>query len=371
MTDYPRFKLNNIEKVVFSLRNLYENYGYKRYKVNRFEEYDFYAGCKSFLLSENILTFTDTSGRLMALKPDITLSIVRNIGQSGARAKKVYYNESVYRDASDGNGFREITQTGLECVGEVDLFTVCEVLEMAAKSLETVSGEYILDISHMGVVSGVLESAGVDSADREFLAELIGEKNTSSIAEFCAARGIGEKTADCLCSLALLYGKPEDALSKLEEITDAFPACAGAVNELKSVCGALGTGDFAEHLRLDFSVTCDMKYYSGIIFRGFINGIPRGILSGGRYDGLPRMQGKSQGGIGFAVYADLLEFFIPDEGLADADVFLVYGRDDCPEEVLNRAEQIRRTGMSVLTGMDVPPDGRFGKIVKMTDGGEV
>ena len=69
-----KVRLSAAEAAVFSLRSLYESRGYGRFKVSKFEEYDFYASCKSFLMSENVLTFTDSTGRLMALKPDITLA---------------------------------------------------------------------------------------------------------------------------------------------------------------------------------------------------------------------------------------------------------------------------------------------------------
>ena len=89
--------LKNDEKAIFKLRELYSRYGYMRYKVSKFEEYDLYARNKSFLISENILTFTDTDGRLMALKPDVTLSIIKNIGNASEGVHKLYYNENVYR----------------------------------------------------------------------------------------------------------------------------------------------------------------------------------------------------------------------------------------------------------------------------------
>jgi len=80
--------LKNDEKAIFRLRELYSKYGYSRYKVSKFEEYDLYAHNKSFLVSENVLTFTDTDGRLMALKPDVTLSIVKNIAANGNETQK-------------------------------------------------------------------------------------------------------------------------------------------------------------------------------------------------------------------------------------------------------------------------------------------
>ena len=67
--------LNIEEKAIFNLRKLFKDSGYQQYKVNKFEEYDLYVKNKSFLVNENVLTFTDTNGKLMALKPDVTLSI--------------------------------------------------------------------------------------------------------------------------------------------------------------------------------------------------------------------------------------------------------------------------------------------------------
>ena len=70
--------LKNDEKAVFALRSLYEKYGYSQFKMSKFEEYDLYVRNKDFLVSDNIITFTDTNGKLMALKPDVTLSIIKN-----------------------------------------------------------------------------------------------------------------------------------------------------------------------------------------------------------------------------------------------------------------------------------------------------
>ena len=88
--------LKKEEQVIFSLRALFEQYGYRKFKMSKFEEYDFYADNRSFLNSETILTFTGLDGKLLALKPDVTLSIVKNTKGSREAAERVYYNENVY-----------------------------------------------------------------------------------------------------------------------------------------------------------------------------------------------------------------------------------------------------------------------------------
>ena len=81
--------LRKDEQVLYSLRDLYRQYGYQQYQVTKFEEYDLYVRNKNFLVSENMLTFTDTNGKLMALKPDITLSIVKNARPTRETTEKV------------------------------------------------------------------------------------------------------------------------------------------------------------------------------------------------------------------------------------------------------------------------------------------
>ena len=57
--------LRREELAAFSLRSLYRQYGYLPYKMSKFEEYEYYIRNKDFLVSDRIITFTDTNGRLM------------------------------------------------------------------------------------------------------------------------------------------------------------------------------------------------------------------------------------------------------------------------------------------------------------------
>ena len=113
--------LKNEEKAVFALRSLYKRYGYLPFKMSKFEEYDLYLKNKDFLVSDRVITFNDVSGKLLALKPDVTLSIIKNTRDMPGVKQKVYYNENVYRVSSDTGHFGEIMQAGLECIGDMTL----------------------------------------------------------------------------------------------------------------------------------------------------------------------------------------------------------------------------------------------------------
>ena len=148
--------LRSDEQTIFRLRGLYENYGYRRFKMSKFEAYDLYVRNKDFLVSDRMITFTDARGVLMALKPDVTLSIIKNTRENEPGPRKVYYNETVYRSGKGDEGFQEIMQTGLECIGDLDLYHIYEVTALAVRSLAAISPDYVLDVSHVGLVSGFM-----------------------------------------------------------------------------------------------------------------------------------------------------------------------------------------------------------------------
>ena len=349
--------LKREEGAVFRLRELYRCYGYTQYKMSKFEPYDLYVRNKSFLISENILTFTDTDGRLMALKPDVTLSIIKNTREDAGALQKVYYHENVYRTSPASHGFREIMQAGLECVGELDLVALGEVLSLAAQSLETVGGgEYLLDLSHLGFVSGLLDSAGVPEEARRELLTRMGEKNVPALTAGCAALGLEAGVTEDLCRLTALYGPPAVLLPSLGAMVRG-ERMAAALAELEAVCGLLA--DYGDRLRLDFSIVNDMNYYNGLIFRGYLPGLPSGVLAGGQYDNLLRQMGRRDGAIGFAVYLDQLERLEAPSPAYDADLLLLYGEHTPPAAVARAAEDCRRSGRSVRVERREPRGLRF------------
>ena len=332
------------EQTAIALRTLYQQYGYRPYRVNSFEEYDLYARNKSFLTSEQILTFCDTDGKLMALKPDVTLSIVKNT-RDGDAPLKVSYAEHVYRVPRGAYGFKEIMQVGVEHIGTVDVVAMGEMLLLAARSLETISERYALDVSDMGIVSGILSGEALCDADRAGLLSMISAKNPHGLHARCASLGVSAQTEALLAALIPLCGPLGDTLSELERLP--LPAaCAGALVSLRAVARmtqALGLA----HINLDFSVVNDMGYYNGLIFSGFVDGIASSVLSGGRYDLLMRRMGRRSDAIGFAVYLDQLERYFDRREAFDVDALILYDGATDPLAVAQAAQTQTAQGRTV------------------------
>lgn len=359
--------IKSIDKKILGERDfgaLYRRLGYKLYKMSRFEEYSLYAENRSFLMCDRVITFNDPTGRLMALKPDVTLSIAKNCRDDGG-LQKFYYNENVYRVDEGSGEFREIMQSGLECMGELDLYSVCEVLMLAARSLELISEKCVLDISHMGVISALLEDAALPARQRERALGFFASKNAHGLRSLFAENGVSDEKAEAAARLARIYGRAEDVFPVLDEI---LPECAApALGELKDIYALLCSMGAQSRIRFDFSIVNDSSYYNGLIFRGFVDRVPRTVLSGGRYDNLLTKFGKDAKAIGFAVYLDALEELdLQDEW--DVDDLLIYDDTSSPELLVRAVKMLTDLGETVRCAREVPDGLRCRKIKKLTKG---
>jgi len=363
-----RDTLNTLERLTLGLRELYQAYGYRQYKVGTFEEYDLYARNKKFLESERVLTFSDMNGMLLALKPDVTLSIVKNAPNDG-RTSKICYTEAVYRVPKNAAGFREILQTGLECIGRVDAYARAEVLALAAKSLAMISERYVLDISDIGVLSGVLAEEPIGDAECVRLMSAVGEKNPHELRSLCEALGVSSETAHLLQALVSISGPLRETLKRVDQLR--LPqGCGAAIEELKTVANLLALYG-TEHVNLDFSVVNDMDYYNGLVFRGFVEGVPSGVLAGGRYDNLLARMGKSGEAIGFAVYLDQLARLFGQREDYDTDVLVLYDDASDPAALIRKAESLRKKGLRVRVQREAESDGRSREVVRLDGEGRV
>lgn len=335
------------EEALLGFRTLYHSYGYKRYKMSTFEEYDLYVANKSFLGGDNIVTFSDAGGRLMALRPDVTLSIVKNAAMGEAGLEKLYYNETVYR--SVGGALKEIPQVGLECIGQLDGYAMGEVVLLAARSLALVDENYLLTLSHMGIVSALLDEAIPADAHpdaREKLLACIGEKNPHGLRALCAEHGIAADAGERLAALMQLGGSFDEALEGLRGLCVSAAAGEG-LRELEEIAGMLALHGCGSRLRLDFSLVNDLQYYNGVIFKGYLRELPTELLSGGRYDRLAQRFGRDGGAIGFAINLGLLERLGGEESEYDVDLLLTYAPECTPMAVAEAVRALSADGRSV------------------------
>ena len=311
------------EKVIFGLRGLYRSYGYSQYKMSKFEEYDLYAKNKDFLISDSVITFTDTNGKLMALKPDVTLSIIKNMKEPGEGVQKLFYNENVYRVSKGNQSYKEIMQVGLECIGDIGEGDILQVLTLAVKSLKTISNNCVLNITDLDLLSrilGCIDVPGITTAD---IVKCVAEKNVDGLKKL----DLPANMLTVISKLIHTCGPAGEVLPKMIEELDGI-CDVSSLKRLSKMVDSIEDAEIRDALQVDFSVVSDMNYYNGIVFKGFVEGIPSAVLSGGQYDKLMKKMKHRSSAIGFAVYLDLLDMAanVPAENNNVLNVALPKGR---------------------------------------------
>ena len=294
---------------------------------------------------------------------DVTLSIIKN-GQDEAGVKqKVYYSENVYRISGSTRQFKEIMQTGLECIGDIDLYDVFEVISLACASLKSISDSFVIELSHLGVLSSLLDSIGGDEDFKFEVMECIKQKNAHELKKICKDASVPCESAQLLCDFVTMYGDVDSVISRLEslKISESFD---NAVYELKQITDMIKETEYKDNIRLDFSIVNDMNYYNGVVFNGFVEGVCETVLFGGRYDKLLNKMGRNSKGIGFAVYVDLLESLSRDSRGYDVDVLVLYSDSTDAKRLDRIVKDYISKGYSVTTQKAIPEKIRYKELVR-------
>lgn len=366
MTSWKEPRLSPAERATLRLRGLYEQFGYKKYQVSQFEEYGLYLQFRSFLTGGRILSFTDLDGRLLALKPDVTLSIAKNARMDGG-AEKAYYIENVYRESVSSGTMKEISQMGLEYLGGAGGYAQAEVLGLAQETLAAIGPEHVLEVSHMGFVVGLFESLGLDGDARAEVMDCLGAKSAHGVEAAARKAGVGNVGVNVLSELCSLSGSFGKTIAKARGLC-LNSRMTAALDELDETVRAVGE---SKSLQLDFTLQGDMEYYDGLMMAGYLDGVPKAVLSGGRYDGLMKKLGREMSAVGFALYLDDLNRLPREWEAFDVDALVLADAGADTVRLLAAVKGLTAQGLRVKVETEQPEKLRFGRLYRYAEGGLV
>ncbi len=338
-----------LEKTTSVLRGLFALNGYKRYEMSSFESYELYHEHRDFLKSAGIITFNDMHGRLKALKPDVTMSIIKHTA-THEKQSKLYYIENVFRTLNTGSDIREISQMGVEFLGGDALYAEAEIIDLAVKCLEVIDKDYILSISHAAFVTSFINSLNLQNSVNEEILKAISEKNSHSLLQIAKSVNCSKKNTDILIAFANISGSFNTVLNAFQNYI-CTQEMQNAFDLLSQINKLITNMNIADKIRLDFCALSaqDAKYYNGIILQGYIKGISKAVLTGGRYDNLMHFFGKPQGAIGFAITLSELGRKQSSTNDYDFDIALVYNENCSANDVIKAMHTFQKEGKSVYT----------------------
>ncbi len=323
--------LDRKASVALQLEDLYSRFGYWKYTMNRFESYAFYMENEKFLDDSRVITLQGDKGKLLALKPDVTMSIVKNYKMLGKR--KIYYNEPVFKIPQGEDEFKEIHQVGIEYLGNVDVYQTVEVLNLAIKSLQLIGEDYRICISHVGVVQNLLESLGLSEHEKYKIIHYLRQKNCHDLAAYLISLGKSEAVQE----FEALINVGSNLVEEVNKLS--------GLGSLKEVVTILAQITDCSKISLDFSHLPTTDYYNDLVFTGYVKGLANSVVSGGRYDNLLDKMGiKSKSALGFAV--NLSEISKLPSKKIKSDKIIRYDETINPLEMIKQANQFYDEGES-------------------------
>jgi len=290
--------------------------GYSPVETPVIENMDVFAQGLGAFSQESMFKLTDDKGRLLVLRPDITMPVAR---VAATRMK----NEDVLRLCYCGDvfsfcaappaGLKQITQMGVELMGKRDDDADVEVIELAIDTLRQCGlRSFLVDIGQVEFFNGLVQDAGLSGEEFGQISALVEQKDMFALEMLLQRVGVGGKLKNNIMQLPMLYG----GIEVLDEAISysANQKCRDAIENLKAIAGKLSTKGMERYISIDLGLLQSVHYYTGIVFKGISDKSGYPIITGGRYDNLVSQYGRDMAATGFALKLDQLMTALDGEG---------------------------------------------------------
>ena len=294
---------------------LYEKRGYGSAASPALEYYDVFNFESQTIAEENMFKLTDKSGRLVVIRPDNTTPMARIAAtrlKDAPRPLKLYYNQNVFRISGDYSGKRsEFSQVGIEIIGGSSDKADLEAIVTALRTLREIGDfygggvAYKLELGHARFCKALIDSFCLSDDKKETVKKYISAKNSSSLEVLFGGDEDADNIMETIRKIPRLYGG-KGVIAKARELCKDVPDAEKALDYLEKVYDILDMGGFSENISIDLATVNDMDYYTGIVFKGYLDYTGESILGGGRYDNLMSNFGENECATGFGVNLSLV-----------------------------------------------------------------
>ena len=349
---------------------IFEKWGYKEVITPTLEFYETFNYNSQTLREEDMYKFFDNRGRILVLRPDMTIPIARVVETKLKDAQfpiKLRYTSNVFRVHESLGGKRnEYTDCGVELIGIEDKKSDLEVLVLALEALKKLGlNDFKLEIGNIGFFNGAFKNLAIDAEHREVIAQFIEDKNLKSLEDYLEALDIKEEYKKFFNKLPWMFGDKnilEDAkkLAFNNEIRENLEYLEVLYSQLE----ALGYG---QNVTFDLGMVPRLNYYTGMIFRGYGEGVGNTLLRGGRYDSLIKFSNTYVPAIGFSIDINsVIENGKLNKNLnEDENIYKIYYSENNRIEAIKKSEELRSQGYIV----ELLPEENIQEI-KIVKGGE-
>ncbi len=291
------------------ISGVFHLYGYEDIETPTFEYFDIFNKERGSVTSQEMFKFFDRDNNTLVLRPDITPSIARCVGKYFSDEDspvRLCYRERTFTNNTSYQGrLKEVTQTGVELIGDDGSGADGEMIAMVIDSLKAAGlKEFQVEVGQVDFFRGLTEEAGMDGETCGILRELIENKNYFGVEDLVSGRKMEAPLKELFLKLPELFGSLEE-IRKIKSMVTNRRSLA-AIERLEKVQAILELYGLSEYVSYDLGMLSKYRYYTGIIFKAYTYGTGDYIVNGGRYDKLLEQFGKAVPAVGFAIVIDRL-----------------------------------------------------------------
>ena len=335
------------KKLQQDIEGVLDKWGYKEVVTPTIEFYRTFNSEFQSLKEEDMYKFFDDKGRIMVLRPDMTIPIARVVGTNFKDSNpplRFRYTANVFRvNESLGGKKNEYTDCGVELIGLTDEESDLEILVTALDSLKVLkNNNFKFEIGNINFFNAAVSDLDLSEEEREKLAELIDTKSLKSLEDYLEELNVSEDYKAFFKKLPWLFGGEEVlAEGKKYAFNDELKKNIEYLEKLGNSLKELGYGDM---LTFDLGMVPGLNYYTGIIFRGYFEGVGVTVLSGGRYDNLISQFGRDIPAVGFSIKLDSLLGVIEYDDTKKPSKYKIYYGKGYALEAIKKAKLLRDSG---------------------------
>lgn len=351
-------EMRNFDRIQKKILSVIMNHGCKIIETPSFEDYDVYQHYFPQLRQQMVKTI-DTDGRVLVLRPDITLPLVETAAREFPKANQLLkfgYVSTVFREYYGRTTYgKDFLQGGIEILGDASPECDGEVIVTAAEILKAVGvNNFRIDMGTVAYTQALFNGLELEEKQKQTLLTYMAERNLVAYGKYMAGLTVTGEARQALEAIPVLFGPYEETLTKARKYcinSDMRNALARMEKIYNYVCYA-GYGD---KVQLDFSVVSQMGYYTDMMFKVYVDGALYDVIDGGRYDSLSAKFGVDRPACGFGMNINLLYEFMNDAGMledAEPSFQLAVAYSEITPELIRNLTTWRSQGFRVAAYPD-------------------
>jgi len=298
------------ERIISNIKQVFKTFGYRQILTPTFEYYDLFLKAKRTIRKDEMFKLIDEKGEILVLRPDITTPIARmaaSYNDQKEKRLKFFYSTNIFRINRENNcSKKEFTQAGIEYIGNDLEDADGEVCAAAIECfLKCNISDFKVDLGQAAFFKGLVKEINIDNEEIKKLKDLIENKNFAEVKEISKKLNVSGKAKDVIDKMPYLYGDAEKVLAMAKTLVLNKEMEDSLIN-LQKVYGVIKDYGFGDFVSVDLGLINHIDYYTGVIFKGYLNNYGKEVMSGGRYDDLVAEYGHKVPATGMGINVDEL-----------------------------------------------------------------